>query len=195
MDWNTNVISTKISGTLQPVTAAMPPGNDILTWAFATGECGSESWGGVPGSGIASANVQAFVAAGKKYIISTGGAAGRFTCGSDEGFATFVNNFMSENLVGVDFDIEGGQQEDITNLVRRAKAAQASFPQLRLSFTLATLGGAADSDQLNQVGRWTMQAIADEQLSWSNLYVNLMVRWWGCVGVRGHVTRGVACWC
>ena len=39
---------------------------------------------------MATANVSLLAQAGVKYIISTGGAAGLFTCGTDAGFATFV---------------------------------------------------------------------------------------------------------
>ncbi len=39
---------------------------------------------------MASANVSTLAGAGVKYIISTGGAAGSFTCGTDAGFATFI---------------------------------------------------------------------------------------------------------
>ena len=46
----------------------MPAGNTTLTWAFATGECGSENWGGISYT-LEASNVQAFVNAGKKYII------------------------------------------------------------------------------------------------------------------------------
>ena len=57
MDWNTNVISTAVSGARAPLiddlTAA---GGTAITLAFATGECGSETWGGVPGAAMASAN-------------------------------------------------------------------------------------------------------------------------------------------
>lgn len=47
--------------------------------------------------------------AGKQYILSTGGAAGSFTCSSDAGFQSFIQKYLSANLVGVDFDIEAGQ--------------------------------------------------------------------------------------
>jgi hypothetical protein len=73
--------------------------------------------------------VQAFVSAGKKYIISTGGQAGVFTCGSDAGFDTFVQKYISANMIGVDFDIEGGQSADvINNLVARVKVAKGKPP-------------------------------------------------------------------
>lgn len=83
--WNTFVISTVVTGQLLPVIQVLPAGMDVLTWAFATGECGAENWAGIPPVNI-SKNVAAFVAAGMKYILSTGGASGSFTCGSDAGF-------------------------------------------------------------------------------------------------------------
>jgi hypothetical protein len=79
---------------------------------------------------------------GQFYVISTGGAAGVFTCGSDAGFTTFINRYNSSSLLGIDFDIEGGQSQDtINNLVQRVVAAERTFPNLRFSFTVATLGG------------------------------------------------------
>ncbi len=107
----------------------MPSNNGVLTWAFATGECGQENWAGMTPSNIA-ANVAAFKAAGKKYILSTGGAAGIFTCGSDDGFASFISRYNSPNLVGIDFDIEGGQTpQQIADLVQRVKVARVSGRQ------------------------------------------------------------------
>lgn len=39
----------------------MPTDLTTLTWGFATGECGTENWAGLPGSAVAAANVQNFV--------------------------------------------------------------------------------------------------------------------------------------
>lgn len=55
--------------------------------------------------------MQAFVTAGKKYIISTGGAAGAFRCDTDSAFLSFVQRYHSSAMVGVDFDIEAGQTQ------------------------------------------------------------------------------------
>ena len=52
-----------------------------------------------------------------RYILSTGGASGTFTCGSDSGFDAFLSSYASAYLAGVDFDIEGSQSVD---QVRRA---------------------------------------------------------------------------
>ncbi len=68
--------------------------------------------------------------AGVKYILSTGGAAGSFTCGSDAGFATFIDRWASAGLIGVDFDIEAGQSQSVINdLVQRIKTAHATLPE------------------------------------------------------------------
>src|SRR5262249_4810154 len=142
MNWNTNVITTNVTGTPTPLSADLTAnGGKVITLAFATGECGSENWGGVPGAAMASANVSMLNAAGLKYILSPGGAAGSFTCGSDAGFTTFINRWMGAGLIGVDFDIEAGQSQAVINeLIARVKAAHGSFPNLRFSLTLATLG-------------------------------------------------------
>ncbi len=177
MNWNTNVMSTAVTGSLQPVLSVMPAKLGTLTWSFATGECGSENWGGIPGQSVADANVKNFVAASKNYILSTGGAAGSFTCASDAGFDTFIRRYSSGNLVGIDFDIEAGQsQHDIDNLVKRVKVAQAKYPALRFSFTLATLGG-SDVNSLGAAGVTTMNAIRANGLS--NYHINLMVMDYG----------------
>jgi hypothetical protein len=108
---NTYQLSTKVTGTFQTLLAAMPPALGAVTLAFATGECGAERWAGIEGSSIAAANVQALVTAGKKYVISTGGSAGKFTCGTTAGFIAFVSRYMSANMIGIDWDIEVGQTQ------------------------------------------------------------------------------------
>ena len=96
----------------------MPSSMRVLTLAFATGTCGSETWAGVTPSQM-KANIDLMVAAGKSYIVSTGGASGAFRCASDANFAAFVNTYYTANMLGVDFDIEGGliSTADVTNLV------------------------------------------------------------------------------
>jgi hypothetical protein len=189
MNWNTNVISSAVTGTITPVTQVMPSGNTTLTWAFATGECGSEGWAGLTPAEVAS-NVQAFVSAGKKYIISTGGQAGVFTCSTDSGFNTFIQRYISANMVGVDFDIEGGQSAgDISNLVARVKAAQANYPNLRFSFTLQTLGG--NSSGLNVLGDEVMSSIASVGLT--NYIIDLMTMDYGSTGPGNCVVVNGAC--
>jgi hypothetical protein len=126
----------------QTVLSAIPSNLTTLTLAFATGECGSETWSGATGEQVASANVAAFVAAGKKYIISTGGGGHTFTCADPANFVKFVQTYYSANMIGVDFDIESGQtQNDVDNLVAGCIAAQAIYPGLRFSFTMASNGG------------------------------------------------------
>ncbi|AJK48837.1 glycosyl hydrolase family 18 protein [Burkholderia plantarii] len=194
LNWNTNVISTAVTGSLQPLLNVLPAKDKTVTWAFATGECGSESWSGLTAAQVASANVQNWVNAGRSYIISTGGAAGSFTCGSDANFTKFINTYNSANLKGIDFDIEAGQsQTDINNLVLRVKAAQASFPNLRFSFTIATLGGNA-AQSLGSTGVSVMNAIQAAGLK--NYIINLMVMDYGsaiasnCTVVNGACEMG-----
>jgi chitinase len=161
MDFNTNVISTLVPGTRTPIATDMKANQaKAITLAFATGQCGTENWGGVQGAAIASANVPLLNNAGVDYIISTGGAAGAFTCASDSGFATFVNRWVSPHLVGVDFDIEAGQsQTDILNLIRRIGPAHSAHPGLRFSLTIATLANTDGSESLNVTGTQILQAV------------------------------------
>ena len=143
------LLSTDLRGARRPVTDVLRRGQ-TLTWAFANGECGAETLGGLDAQAVASANVPAFVRAGVDYVISTGGEAGVFTCGSDAGMAAFIARYDSPRLVGIDFDIEGKQTpETIDALVQRAVAVQRVRPALRFSFTLATLA-ASDGSRANR---------------------------------------------
>ena len=176
-DFDTFVMRSAVTGTVQPLLKVMPTNLKTIIWSFATGECGNETWAGITPAQIVKANVQDFVSMGKTYVIGTGGAAGVFTCGSDAGFTKFLNTYMSPNMVGVDFDIEGGQSPaDVTNLVNRAKAAQKNFPNLRFSFTLATFGGTA-SPNLNDLGDSVMKAIKATGLT--QYTINLMTMDYG----------------
>ncbi|HET6345034.1 MAG TPA: glycosyl hydrolase, partial [Myxococcota bacterium] len=174
------------------------PGVGTFTWAFATGECGQENWGGIPGAKLASANVAAWAQARRAYVISTGGAAGSFTCASDAAFFSFIDRYASAQLVGIDFDIEAGQSADsIAALVARVKAAQAhpKYGRLRYSFTLATLGG--DSPQsLGDKGVTVMAALKAAGLG--GYFVNLMTMDYGstkpvnCVVKNGQCDMGAS---
>ena len=73
-NWNTGEQQSAVTGTTEAVTSAMPTNDSTLSWAFATGNCGSENWGGITPAMEAS-NAQDFVNAGKYYIVSTGGSA------------------------------------------------------------------------------------------------------------------------
>src|SRR3984893_11052874 len=177
LNWNTNVISTAVTGALTPLLNVMPSNLKTVTWAFATGECGSENWGGLSPSAVAGANVQDFISSGKNYVISTGGAAGSFTCGSDSGFEKFIQTYLSSNMLGVDFDIEAGQSQSvIDNLIQRVIVAQRNHPNLRFSFTLATLGGNSPQS-LGSIGGTVMNAIKSAGLT--KYTVNLMAMDYG----------------
>jgi hypothetical protein len=194
MNWNTDVMSSDVTGSMQPVLSVMPSHLQTLTWAFATGECGSESWAGITPAQISSANVQNFVSAGKYYIVSTGGQAGVFTCGTDSGFATFISTYYTSHMLGVDFDIEGGQtQAEINNLAARVKVAENNYPQMRFSFTIQTLGGNSPNS-LNQLGAWVVSAIQSNGLT--HYTINLMTMDYGstlasnCTIVSGACEMG-----
>ena len=187
LNWNTNVASTSVSGSLTPLLQVLPAKVPAVTLAFATGQCGSENWGGVAPDAIAKANVPLFTAQNRNYVISTGGAAGTFSCASSTGMQAFINRYASANLVGIDFDIEGGQtQADITALVKSVYDVQSSYPNLRFSFTLATLGstnglaGSAPNGDLSPLGGYVMSALAKYPLN--NYTINLMVMDYGSPG-------------
>jgi len=187
MDWNVSQISTSVTGSRQPVLNAMPAKQGSMTWAFASGECGSENWAGVTPAALIGQNVNQWVSAGKKYIISTGGANGVFTCGSDAGFESFIQRYNSSSLQGIDFDIEGGQSQGVIDaLVARVKVAKANHPNLRFSFTLATLGGNAPQS-LGQIGVNVMNSIKSQGLT--GYYINLMAMDYGSA-IASNCTLG-----
>jgi len=139
---DTAEVATKVTGTSESLISAMPAGDSTVSLAFATGTCGSEEWASVPASDFIAANMPAFAASSKYYIISTGGADGQFACPTTTAFLAFIKSYYTTHMVGVDFDIEAGQsQAVITQLVTDVKAAEAVYPTMRFSFTVGTLGG------------------------------------------------------
>lgn len=198
MNWNTNVMSTAVTGTLSPLLSVLPAKVPAVTWAFATGECGSENWAGIQPDALVQSNLQSFVNAGVDYIVSTGGAAGAFTCSSAAGMRTFINRYASNNLVGVDFDIEAGQsQAAIASLVQQVAAVQSEYPNLRFSFTVATLGssnGTVTSNpygDLNVTGYNVVKAV--QQYGITNYTINLMVMDYGGVNAGNCVVANGLC--
>lgn len=163
-----------------------------LLWAFATGECGDERWGeGIDTAAFARANVAQAQRQGQRYIVSTGGALGIFSCASDEGMARFVDRYDSPLLAGLDFDIEGAQTpEQIDALVDRLAVLQRRRPALRISFTLATHASASGRG-LNASGEQVMRSIARAGLQ--GAVINLMVMNYGEADARWCVMRRGRC--
>lgn len=158
-DYNSVLLETGVTGSFTPLVQVLPAKLQTVTWAFATGTCGAETWTGVSAAQFASVNVASFVNAGKKYIVSTGGAGATFLCTSDADFTTFIQTYQSTSLVGFDFDIENHQsQTDIDNLVQRVVNAQQTYPALRYSFTFSSLGG-NQSQSIDNYGQMVMTAI------------------------------------
>jgi len=186
LNWNTNVISTMVNGQLIPLfgdgthASQLLPGNKAVTLAFATGICGSESWGGVPGDKIAQSNIPLFVKHNINYVISTGGAAGVFQCNSPQAMENFIKRYDSKNLVGIDFDIEGGYSpQQLKSLMSSMAQAQKMYPSLRVSLTLATL--AKPNSTINYLGQQALQAARDAGLKFN---VALMVMDYGDAGCQ-----------
>ncbi|HEY6308280.1 MAG TPA: carbohydrate-binding protein [Candidatus Angelobacter sp.] len=190
-NFNTGLQQSAVTGTVQPVTTAMP--NKTLIWAFATGTCGAESWAGIT-SGMEATNVQDFVNAGKNYIISTGGAAGTFDCPSGSALIGFINTYNSPNLVGIDFDIEGGQsQQVIDNLINATIAAEQQFPNLRFGFTIPSLGSlSANPITGGSVGTTVVNEIKRLNLG-GNYVVNLMAMDYGSTNANNCVVVNNLC--
>jgi len=180
MNWNTYQMQSAAGGSVLPVVGSGSlvstyiPKLPAITLAFATGACGSETWGGVSGASWATENVIQLYDANLNYVVSTGGAAGTFTCTSTAGMESFIARYASPNLVGIDFDIEGGQSaSDIQSLVSSAAGAQAEYPKLQFSFTLATLGASDGSyGGVNSLGNTVVEDVLGSGLK--NYVINLM---------------------
>jgi chitinase len=175
------VIATALHGDATPIVreGVLPREVTAITWAFASGECGAESWDTIDAQAFADANVQSHVRAGLNYIVSTGGEAASFSCGSDEGMERFIARYQSPNLVGIDFDIERGQKADALDaIVLRVLNAQRRHSHLRFSFTLATFAASDGSRRsLNATGELLMNAIKNHGLQ--GYFLNLMVMDYG----------------
>jgi hypothetical protein len=151
--------------------------------------------------------------AGVDYVLSTGGAAGIFSCGSDSGMSTFIDRWASPHLIGVDFDIEAGQsQSQIDDLMQRIQSAHSRYPNLRFSLTIATLAvsnqgqtkaqslGANAQDSLNTYGDWTLNSVKSH-LGWngsasswpSYVTVDLMTMDYGAGSPGVCVVSGATC--
>jgi hypothetical protein len=190
-DFNTGLQRSAVTGTVQPVTSAMP--NSTLIWSFATGTCDAENWAGITPAQEAT-NVQAFVNAGKKYIISTGGANGSFDCSSGQGLINFINRYKSANLVGIDYDIELGQSQAlIDDLINATKVAMGTFPNLQFSFTIQSLGsGSANPITGGSAGTTVVNEIKRLGLT-GNYVVNLMTFDYGSTNTNNCVVVNNAC--
>ena len=202
MNWNTDQMQSAVEGSDLPVVgtgslvSTYIPKLPAITLAFATGSCGSENWGGVAGASFAAENVPQLQAAGLKYVVSTGGEDGVFTCDSTADMESFIARYASPDLVGIDFDIEGGQtQSEIQQLVDAAAGAQSEYPNLQFSFTLATLGASDGSyGGVNSLGNEVVEAVLGSSLK--NYVINLMTMDFGsasssvCVVVSGACEMG-----
>ena len=171
----------------------LPPApGRVALWAFATGECGKESWGAQDRPEYVPGLIQQAVAQGRDYVVSTGGEAGIFTCSSEAGMRRFVERHLSPRLVGLDFDIEGKQTPaQITALVQQVAWAAKQWPQLRLSFTLAT-HASADGRGLNATGETVMSALTEAGLH-RRAVINLMVMNYGPADARWCVVKDGRC--
>ncbi len=184
------------AGTVPRASANAPDGAPLgagtaLSWAFANGECGDETWPGkVPGQAVADANV---ASAPTEYIISTGGAEGVFTCSSDAGMERFVTRYMSPRLVGFDFDIEASQSlAQIDSLIKRVRYVQRKFPKLRYSFTVATHAASDGSHHsLSKTGETVLAALRRHGVR--DFVLNLMVMDYGPASTQACVVRDGRC--
>src|SRR5262249_1175372 len=101
--------------------------------------------------------------------------------------------YNTSHLVGIDFDMEGGQsQADINNLVAQVAWAEGQYPNLRFSFTLATLAASDGSfGGLNSLGDMVVKAVQNAHLQ--HYTINLMVMDFGGPSAGVCVVQGGVC--
>ena len=106
---------------------------------------------------------------------------------------SFIARYASPHLVGIDFDIEGGQSEsDIQSLVAAAAGAQAEYPKVQFSFTIATLGASDGSyGGVNSLGNEVVEAVLGSGLS--NYVINLMTMDFGSASSSVCVVSSGVC--
>lgn len=186
-------IASEIDGRTLPLPGTTLPPGTTLSWGFAVGECGRETWLGRDAETFARANVPAFVRAKTSYVVSTGGETGIFTCSSAQGMAHFIARYDSPMLRGFDFDIEGAQTPaQVDALVRQVKTAQRARPHLRYSFTVATFAASDGSGRsLNPLGETVLAAIRRHGLR--DAVINLMVMNYGPASPATCVVRDGRC--
>jgi len=172
----------------QPAWTPPPRRGEVLIWAFASGDCGQERWGDFDTEAFARNNVRAHEAAGRDYIVSTGGAIAVFRCDDDAAMVRFVERYAGPRLRGIDFDIEGAQTPaQIDALVQRARAVHQRWPALRLSFTVATHAAVDGSRRsLNATGEAVLASLRRARLD--DAVLNLMVMNYGQADRRWCVT-------
>jgi hypothetical protein len=162
---------------------------NAMTLAFATGTCGSEIWGtsSYSSTSVGAEVLSTWPAAGKYYIVSTGGAAAPFRCTSGATLLTMVNKFYNSTyMLGVDFDIETPQtgtpltQTDVNNLVQSAQYINQYYPNLRMSFTVGYSSATGSLSNYGTYAVYVMNALATYPIM--NYTINLMVMDWTASG-------------
>ena len=164
MDWNTNVISTMVSGTRtrarrrhgrerrarrsrsrsRPASAAARTGAacPARRWRRRTCRCSTAN------------NID--------YILATGGAAGSFTCGTDAGMKTFLDSLglAASDRRRLRHRGRPERRSRSASSIQRINAAHTAYPTLRFSLTLATLAnnnGALDGAVARRGGTEQLQ--------------------------------------
>ncbi len=190
MNWNTNVISTKVTSPTATAPLVQVRNNSLknlnnISLAFASGNCGSETWAGVSPDALATANLQNFASNGIYYTISTGGQAGAFTCNDNanhDGIRKFMQRYYTTSMVGLDLDIENSMDAtSLANLMNAMKWVQDNYPAVNISLTLATLAGQTGGAAIPDDGRTGgMNAVRAIQAAGVTKYsINLMTMDYG----------------
>ena len=155
MNWNTDQMQSAVEGTAIPVVGSGSLVSNYVPEA-------ARDHGGVPPQEPAAARPGAACRGRPLGRGERSAAVGRppelrhldrrcrgtFTCASTSGMDSFIARYASSNLVGIDFDIEGGQsQSDIQEPGQRVgwSDRRRRTPTCSFSFTIATLAASDGS--------------------------------------------------
>jgi hypothetical protein len=114
-----------------------------VRFAFITGNASNPSYAQNPSNLVYINSINAFKNANIQYVLSFGGANGKFFIDQLTDFTNMLGPITNTNFAGLDFDMEQGitqQQQD--SLLQNIKAYQVANPNVPISFTLPVLASA-----------------------------------------------------
>ena len=169
------------------------PQLNAITLAFATGECGEETWADTPADKLAKATLRALSNAGVKYKISVGSEQARFTCSTNEGMEKFLRRYDTPGFIGIDYNISAGTSSElVADLIKSAEYATSHRPGLRPAFSLATWAGSdGNFGGLNDLGREVVTQLKASSLK--DYIINLLAHNYGQHTTAACVLAGDKC--
>jgi chitinase len=169
-------------------------GVGAVTLAFGVSGGGCTLGGGleeIMNDSATKADVQNYIAAGGRVILSFGGADGQYlesACSATAMYNLIKNVIDTQKIYDLDFDVEGGQLDQTGLTTTRntvLKQLQAAYPNLYVSFTLPVDPDGLPSD--------AMTLLKSTKAAGVNInIVNIMTMDYGTDGTQGRAEGTVA---